>query len=182
LPNRATHQVLSIISGAVALPTIFFLDATQFLSLMSGIAVTAALPEFTPDLDINARHFGWLGDWAGLKAYSQITPHRYGFKKRHWTRLRIWNIFFLSHVPFLGTSLRTLLLLLPFSVLLILLQWMPTNLPTIILFMWLGMSWSDLWHVIADNPFKNHETSKDYWNKRKYHGMGRVNKNIKYID
>ena len=133
---------------------------------MAGVYITL-IPEFTPDLDINARHFGWLGEFMGLKAYSTLVPHRYGMREKHWSRLRVWNILFLSHVPLLGTLLRTLILLVPIGVIYILLQLSIPELPIIITFLWLGMSYSDIWHVVADNPFQNQETTKEFWNRRR---------------
>ena len=167
MPNRKTHQAITLIASLPAIPVaISLLDFTQACSFMAGVYITL-IPEFTPDLDINARHFGWLGEFMGLKAYSTLVPHRYGMREKHWSRLRIWNIFFLSHVPFLGTSLRTILLLIPLSIVLLLYQWWSPSLLTMLIFLWLGMSYSDIWHVVADNPFQNQETTREFWNRRR---------------
>jgi uncharacterized metal-binding protein len=168
MPNKKTHQKLTLIAIFITLPVIFLLRPMDSVSVIAGTIITY-LPQFGPDLDINTRRFGVIGEFFGLKAYAKIVPHRYGFRKRHWTRLRIWNIMILSHIPFLGTFLRALILLLPLSLTFILFDlWLPQVL-RVALFVWLGMSYSDIWHVVADlivSDFK--ETKKDYWRRRKY--------------
>jgi uncharacterized metal-binding protein len=170
VPNKKTHQKLTLLASITAMPIIFFLPPEQSLPLIGGILITW-FPEMGPDLDINSRHFGAIGGFIGLKAYAEVVPHRYGFRKRHWLRLRIWNVFLLSHIPFIGTIPRTLILLLPISLFFILFNlWLPEILRTAI-FIWLGMSYSDVWHVLADLIASDlKEMRKDYWRQRKYWG------------
>ena len=193
MPNRQGHKVLTTACAITTLTTYYLLPTTYFLFLESGILITL-LPEFTPDLDMSIRKFSALQEFIGLRSYARSIPHRYGTKKqhwqelqqptglrkrrpsvfdtKHWSRLRLWHIFFFSHVPFLGTLLRTMLLCLPLAVLAMLLwsylgstirEWLPL-LPAYFLYLWLGMSWSDCWHVAADliaSDFK--ETKREFW-------------------
>lgn len=193
MPNRAGHKFLTTACAITTLPAYFMLPTPYFLFLEAGVLITL-IPEFTPDLDISHRKFKYFGEFIGLRAYANIVPHRYGtkpkhwqelaennkrkktvFDRKHWSRLRIWNIFFFSHIPFIGTLLRTLLLCLPLAVLAMLLwQWLGTTigswlpmLPAYFLYLWLGMSWSDVWHVAADRPWSKHgdkkEMSREFW-------------------
>lgn len=174
MPNRSTHQAITTACAFVSLPLAAYLPLDSFLAFELGVLVTL-IPEFTPDLDISHRKFKGLGEFIGLKSYAKIVPHRYGVGKKHWTRLRIWNIFFFSHIPLVGTLLRTVLLCLPLLLLGMLLwaylsstiaSWLP-YLAVYFLYLWWGMSWSDLWHVVADRPWSKHgdrrEMSRDFW-------------------
>lgn len=136
---------------------------------MAGIMVTY-IPALTPDLDVDTRRFGVYGEFIGLRAYAKIVPHRHGLKKRHWHkyRFRIWNMFLFSHVPIVGTLPRTIILLMPLTILLLatgLIDWWYGK---FVLLLWLGMSISDTAHVIADlftSDFK--EMRQSFWRGRK---------------
>ncbi len=147
-----------------ALPAGLVMEPATFASFEAGIGVTL-LPYFTPDLDIGWRKFNVLGEFIGLAAYARMVPHRYGARRKHWSRFRIWDIIFMSHVPLLGTLLRTLLILqfvVPVGLLLDM-SWLQIGLQA--LWFWLGMSLSDLGHLIADRPWKRRVAASrsKYW-------------------
>ena len=167
MPNKKTHQKLTIIATITSFPLLFLLHPLYALSVTAGVAVTW-FPEMSPDLDINRRRFGPIGEFFGLRTYARLIPHRYGFQKRHWSRLRIWNIFLLSHIPFLGTLPRTILLLLPMSVILVLFDLWLGEFVVLAFFLWLGMSYSDIWHSIADLAVSDFKAArKVFWRRRK---------------
>lgn len=180
MPNKAGHQYLTLICSAAALPLGLLTVAPEpsqvvfspaaWLALEAGILVTL-IPEFTPDLDHSARRFNSVGKFLGLKVYSEIVPHRYGLGKTHWTRLRIWQLFFFSHLPGIGTLPRTLILLMPLAIVMLAFTYIPITLLPYIFYLWLGMSLSDTFHVVADlitTDFK--QLKREYWQGRKEYG------------
>jgi len=135
-----------------------------------GIGITAVFVEMTPDLDISKRQFGVIGELMGLKAYAKLVPHRAGLRKRHWTRLKIWHVLLFSHIPWLGTLIRTTLLLLPLGLLLLLFGWYLPQLPQMAIGLWIGMGWSDLWHTVVDVIMSDlKETKREFWGQRNYY-------------
>lgn len=167
MPNKLTHRKLSITATLLSAPLFIILPTDQAVAFTLGSALTV-IPELTPDLDISTREFNSLGEFIGLKSYAKIVPHRYGVGKKHWSRLRIWHIFLFSHIPLAGTLLRTFLVTLPLLLLAMLFGitnegfWKSAG--WYFLFLWLGMSWSDCWHVLSDlivSDFK--EMKREVW-------------------
>lgn len=105
-----------------------------------------------PDMDIRANQT-YFAKMTGLAAYERFIRHRSGMYARHWRGVwkQPWKVFFFSHAPFFGTIPRWLL----FPVLPLLLgcwmsgTWDFLNWPILGMIL-VGMSWSDLWHVISD--------------------------------
>lgn len=185
MPSGPTHRRLTVLCSVVTLPAILLLPDWRFLALEAGVAVTL-MPEFTPDLDtlIRGDSKSKLKDSVrrllGLTAYSQLIPHRYGLGKRHWTRFRIWHIFMFSHIPGLGTLPRTAILLLPLALVLLAFSLNPLPILPYILFLWLGMSWSDTWHVVADILTTDFKVMKrEYWYGRSTQGQPRKYPRVK---
>lgn len=174
MPSRKVHQQITTTLTFLSVPLLFL--GPDGVSFMAGVAVTW-IPALTPDLDINTRHFGAYGEFIGLKAYAQLIPHRFGLRKKHWQkyRFRIWHMFAFSHIPFLGTLPRTALLLLPITILLLatgLIGWWYGK---FVLLLWLGMSISDMAHVIADIITSDYkEMRRDFWRGRKYYRKHKV--------
>lgn len=171
VPNKLVHRNLSLTATAIATTTFIVLPPDMATAFVIGSALTV-LPELTPDLDISTRKFSPLQQFLGLESYAKLVPHRYGVGQKHWSRLRIWHIFFFSHMPLIGTLLRTLLCTLPLLLLAMLFGitnpgfWQSVG--WYWLSLWLGMSWSDCWHVGADllvSDFK--ETGRELWYGRK---------------
>lgn len=173
MPSRKTHEALTVIAVATNVPALavgYFIDPLGGLLFFAGTAVTL-FPDFTPDLDVSTRRFGVLGEFLGFKTYARLVPHRAGLRAQHWSRLRVWNVFLLSHIPILGTLPRTVMLYLPAILVFLLLNlpfdWLIYSFP----FVWAGMSYGDVWHVgpdIAVSDFK--EMYKGFWRKRRVHG------------
>lgn len=138
--------------------------------IQAGICITL-IPHFTPDLDHSSREFGIAGKFFGMEAYRDLVPHRFGTSKRHWTRLRWWDVLLLSHVPGVGTLLRTLLLLMPLLIIFLLFSIDFTWMLFLFLRLWLGMTFSDIIHVAADiitSDFK--AMSRNFWRRRRHFG------------
>lgn len=167
MPSKVGHRRITIATGLVAIPAVAILVGWNVLPFAAGVAITY-WPQWTPDLDHNRRRFGIWGRFMGLEAYSRLIPHRAGLKKKHWTRVNVWNIMLFSHIPLAGTAPRTVLLLLPIFLILLLFGWWWDVLWSCILYLWLGMSWSDLWHSFFDLLLGDiKEFSRDYWYKEK---------------
>lgn len=163
MPSKVGHRRITIATGIVAVPVVAIVVGWNAVPFAVGVAVTY-WPQWGPDLDHNRRRFGVLGRFMGLEAYSKLIPHRAGLRKKHWTRLNVWNIMLLSHIPWLGTAPRTLLLLLPTLLILLLFGWWWDYLFLWVWWLWLGMGYSDLWHVAADiitGDLK--EAKRSYW-------------------
>lgn len=169
MPNRKTHQRITATIAVAAAPLALVAPVDVFILIETGIAITL-FPAMTPDLDINTRRFGAWGEFIGLKAYAKSITHRYGLKKRHWSRARIWDIFWMSHIPFAGTLLRTLMLAAPIALATVVLgldfKWAFWGL----LWIWAGMGISDCGHILADSPWKKRERilRKDDWIRKGY--------------
>lgn len=173
MPNsKYTHQSITLLSAAAGLvPAYYIYGYTDFIAVCvfeAGILATL-IAEYTPDLDVKHRRFNWLGNFIGLRAYAELVPHRLGLRKKHWSRLRVWNLFMFSHLPFIGTLPRSILLCLPVCLLFMLfglsLEWLINY----FVFLWLGMSYSDCWHVGADILTSDiKETKRSFWRKRSY--------------
>jgi len=168
MPNVRVHRQITrwIATGAlIAAPVVSWSD---MLAIEAGILVTL-LPELTPDLDINHRRFGVLGEFLGLRTYAKLVPHRFGLRQKHWSRLKIWHIFMFSHIPLLGTLPRFLMLCLPVGMVMLVFSYHPSWLLRFLILMWFGMSLSDTGHVIADvltRDFK--EFNRKFWGNRKF--------------
>jgi hypothetical protein len=175
MPDSAkSHQAITIIAaGTAVIPMTVIYTHFGFVPALlfeAGVLVTL-ITEYTPDLDVAHRHFGWLGNFIGLRAYAEFVPHRFGLRKRHWSRLRVWNLFMFSHLPLFGTLPRAFLLFLPITLLFLLFDWDLEWLIYAFIPVWMGMSYSDLWHSGADLVTgKLRETNRSFWRKRGSHG------------
>lgn len=168
MPSRKTHQHLTKIALLTSLPALLALDFRLYVYFITGMAITL-IPALTPDLDINARKFGVIGEWLGLKTYADLIPHRFGLRRKHWRkyRFRIWHTFAFSHIPFLGTLPRTIILMFPVGIIVLALSWFDVELVWMFLFVWLGMSYSDTWHTVADVIVSDYkEMRRGYWRRR----------------
>lgn len=169
MPNAKTHALISGLSGPFTIPACMYAGFPPEIAISCFCGAMATMvPELTPDLDVAHRRFGSLGEVLGFKAYAELVPHRAGMRKKHWSRLKVWNVFFLSHVPILGTLPRAMMVILPLSILFLIFDWNLSLLGEILLGLWIGMSWSDLWHLIADvlsGDLK--EISRSFWRHRK---------------
>lgn len=145
MPNGPTHQVLTLGLQLVTLSSTPYLHPIDVVALQTGITATYYI---NPDLDITTNKLG-LVKYLGFESYRKLVPHRFGLAKRHWNS-SIKNVLFFSHFPFVGTILRTLLLLLPITVVLLLCSAIHFLDIRFLLFLYLGMALSDTLHIVAD--------------------------------
>lgn len=177
MPNYYTHKHITLAIGVIAIPVMFYTPSmVDGLFFHAGIYSTLI---FNPDLDIHQR-LGPLGKLLGLEAYKILIPHRFGLKREHWEPVKsegnrkwyklseritpIWRVFLFSHIPFLGTLPRCILLVAPFVVTLLLVDSIEALKGSWLLWLWLGMSYSDIFHTLADiitSDFK--KMAKGYW-------------------
>lgn len=172
MPNKLVHQrITAALLGVSALPVPFLPGRAvdEYLVFMSGILVTLK-PELGPDMDVNARKYGFAGELFGMNAYARLVPHRFGMRKKNYKRLRPETLFFMSHLPLIGTSFRVMMLLIPVSIIFMLSGISLEHLAHYALFLWLGMSLSDFGHVAADRITGDlRELKRDFWQKRLAH-------------
>lgn len=145
MPNGPTHQVLTLGLQLVTLSSTLYLHQIDVVALQTGITATYYI---NPDLDITTNRLG-LVKYLGFESYRKLVPHRFGLSKRHWNS-SIRNVLFFSHFPFIGTILRTILLLLPITVILLFCSAIQLLDIRFLLFLYLGMALSDTLHIVAD--------------------------------
>lgn len=145
MPNGTTHRALTLGLQLITLPVTLYLHPVDVIALQTGITATYYI---NPDLDITTNKLG-LVKYLGFESYRKLVPHRFGLAKRHWNT-SIKNVLFFSHLPFIGTIIRTVLLLLPIIILLLFCSSVQLLDIRFIVFLYLGMSLSDLLHILAD--------------------------------
>ena len=145
MPNGTTHRTLTLGLQLVTLTATPYLHPIDALALQVGISATYYI---NPDLDITTNRLG-LVKYLGFESYRKLVPHRFGLSKKHWNG-SIKSVLLFSHIPFIGTILRTILLLMPVVILLLFCSSIHILDIKFILFLYLGMSLSDTIHIIAD--------------------------------
>lgn len=145
MPNGNTHHTFTLGLQLVTVASTLYLHPIDVLALQIGISATYYI---NPDLDITTNRLG-LVKYLGFESYRKLVPHRFGLAKRHWNS-SIKNVLFFSHFPFIGTILRTILLLLPIVVVLLFCSSIQLLDARFLLFLYLGMALSDTLHIVAD--------------------------------
>lgn len=148
MPNGKTHREITIVGGIVATSATLLLggDIEAVLGVGLGFMATLAL---NPDLDLHHK-LGFLGDLIGATMYKKLVPHRAGLRINHW-RFHRWRLLFFSHVPFIGTLPRFVMaLILPLIFALMVAPQSIAQFGQLLLWIYLGMSFSDALHVVAD--------------------------------
>ncbi len=147
MPNKRTHDTITKAVGLIALPIIAMTSGTiEATAFAVGVLITLRVG---PDLDIH-NSLGWLGKLIGFDVYKRLAPHRGGLSRSHWAHGFLWQAFLFSHIPVLGTSIRWAMVMLPIlSILMIFsaIEMFPMRLG---LFVLAGMSFSDIFHLLAD--------------------------------
>lgn len=169
MPSGKTHGKITAVAALVLPPLCipYSLDLVEGVVAMVSLAlgILATLPirvagitiYLNPDMDVvsNVGHFSRA---LGLDAYEKTVSHRAGLNKRDW--VGIWRnparALLFSHVPVVGTLVRTV----PVLLLLFLLSYI-IPLPTAV-YVWacIGMCISDTCHVLADVIWSNVRTKK----------------------
>lgn len=167
MPNRIGHQRITTILLATSALSLLVLPLDWYdeqAAFLIGVALTLA-PQLTPDLDVNGRKFGWVGELIGMNSYAKAIPHRFGMHKKHWRKPE--SILLMSHVPLFGTLFRVIMLGTPAVILALLTGIDISGMMYYVIFVWLGMSLSDLFHVIADKLTGDlKEIRRDFWKRR----------------
>lgn len=145
MPDGRVHTKLTLGLQLVTVPSVFILSPTDFIGLQLGIVATYFV---NPDLDITTNRLG-IAKYFGFETYRKLVPHRFGLAKRHWNT-SISNVLLFSHFPLIGTVVRTILVLLPLTVLLLLFNAIYILDIGFIFYLYLGMALSDLFHILAD--------------------------------
>ncbi len=144
MPNGKTHRLFTAVAGlASAGPAIYYLSGN---SLYFGLGVAATI-WVNPDLDIH-NHLGWVGELIGFDVYRDIVPHRAGLRGQAFREAR--KLILASHIPLVGTAGRFAIAILPVMCVLALVSSLERVSLIAIGLVYLGMAWSDLWHIVAD--------------------------------
>lgn len=145
MPSGIVHRQLTLGLQLLTLPLTPYLHFQEFIALQLGITATYYI---NPDLDITTNRLG-LVKYLGFESYRKLVPHRFGLSKKHWNG-SIKNVLLFSHIPFIGTILRTILLLIPVIILLLFCSSIQLLDIKFLLFLYLGMALSDTGHIVAD--------------------------------
>ena len=173
MPNRKTHKKITIASSIFSSPIFLLIDPILAVSFEFGVLLTT-FPEFSPDLDSDARKFNWLGKLLGMESYAKSVPHRLGIRKGDYKRLSLTTVMKFSHIPLFGTFPRFLIIAYPVTMILMLVQVNPIEYWVIYLCILLGMSYSDFWHSFADiasGEFYRKYMRPSYWARRFWYGI-----------
>lgn len=148
MSNGVTHRKITTVIGVATAP--IALITPWWLVAEVGIGLTYWV---NPDLDIH-NHTGKLGEMLGFKQYKDLIPHRAGMNPKHWQGQKWPAIFAMSHIPWLGTLPRLVILILPVLLGMMILEvqdrqiW--TYALTVLSWLWVGMGLSDLGHWAVD--------------------------------
>lgn len=157
MPNGPTHRKISNIVQIASAPAIFYMNFGDFLALQAGLTVATYI---TNDLDLY-NPLGGVGEFLGFGTYKRTVTHRAGLRLKDWKRLFIpsektgqrmtpWQLVFFSHLPWIGTLMRTILCFLPVLVLLLMFQLHVYLNPAWVIWLWNGMGIQDAAHSLAD--------------------------------
>lgn len=124
------NQTLALVGASLLVPLVTWdvRDGVVALGVLAGLKVS-------PDMDLNARVLGRLGEWGFVDEYAELVPHR------HW----------ISHSAILSTAIRFALV---FGIPL-LAAW-GIGLPIPVWALWrffVGLALADALHVLADRVF-----------------------------
>lgn len=157
MPNGPTHRKISNIIQIASTPAIFYMDFDRFLALQAGLVIATRI---TPDLDLY-NPLGEVGEFFGFGTYKRVVAHRAGLRLKDWKRLFVpsektgqrmtpWQITLFSHLPWIGTLVRTGLCLIPILVLLLMFQLHTYVDPAWLVWIFAGMGIQDAAHSLAD--------------------------------
>jgi len=155
MPNRPTHTKITIALTASSLIPAIMIGADAAIPFLGGIASTLSVKlgkywvALNPDLDI-VQNNSDLAKMLGFSSYQQSISHRSGLTKSSWRYVakNPLNLIWMSHLPVIGTLPRFLIVLILLGIVALMLG---VELKAVWILWWfLGMAWSDLWHIIAD--------------------------------
>lgn len=176
MPNGPAHYNLTRIALLGTIPVFYLGGITEGLYFSGGILATLYLD---PDLDIRHR-LGGVGNAIGLDAYQKLIPHRAGLYEKNWRNFGKrdwWKLFFFSHIPFLGTLPRTLIVVVP-ALAVFLMFSILQHFPWYgLMWVYLGMGYSDTWHVVADIIVSDYKRGRKW--KQDSHSQAKAAKKSK---
>jgi uncharacterized metal-binding protein len=159
LPSGVVHRKITLFLHLLTLPSALFVDPIPFIGLQIGLIATYFV---SPDLDITTNKLG-LAKYLGFETYRKLIPHRFGLSLKDWRRKKsvhddqktkiaesIPKVFLFSHIPLIGTVIRTVLVLLPWVITLLLFNRLEYISFVFVTYIYLGMALSDTLHIIAD--------------------------------
>lgn len=154
MPLGPTHRRISRIVQIASGPAIFWMQYDHWLAMQVGLTIGTYV---TCDLDTH-NPFGKVGEFIGFDTYRRSVTHRAGLRIKDWKnltrkdekRLMPWQVVFFSHLPWVGTSVRTILCLAPVLMLLLMFDLAVYISPTWILLIWACMGVQDFAHSGAD--------------------------------
>lgn len=182
--NKKGHRQLTLLVAATAVPAILVFPESTTNVLLFELGVVATLhPYLNPDLDYHNRKWTQAGELLGFEMYSSLIPHRSGMNKKDFKGLNVRNIIYTlsySHWPLIGTLPRTIMAFIPILLIVLIARDLVPIVSTAFVWIWLGMSWSDLWHVVSDKLYSytkerkkrygSGELTGSYWRSRKKFG------------
>lgn len=143
MPNGPTHRKLTYGLLTLSLPLICY-DPLIGVSFCSGILATR---DINPDLDL---YVPFYLKFLGYDLYKYYISHRKGLRSKDWKMGHWWEVLTFSHLPYGGTILRMIPLLILWLTLAYALSLSPYIVWVVALAFFNGMGLSDTVHVLAD--------------------------------
>lgn len=144
MPNGRTHRNLTYTLGTLILPTVCVMPLPVSVGLLVGIGLSIYI---NPDNDIHCKW--WLKPF-GYELYRQVITHRRGLNKKHYRKFKWWELFLASHLPYTGTLLRFIPVLVFLIIGAMSINLDPYTTAVFILAVYNGLGLSDTVHVLAD--------------------------------
>ena len=165
MPSGKTHSKITTLAAMTLSPVCLYVTGDPLAGASFALGILATLPirvagatiYLNPDMDI-VSNAGRLSRALGLDAYRRTVSHRAGLKRSDWYGIarNPARALLLSHVPIVGTLVRTL----PVLLLLFLISTIVYFPKAIYLWTCAGMMMSDTCHIFADLAWSNLRTKR----------------------
>ncbi len=143
MPNGPTHRKLTYGLAVLSIPLICYNPALG-AAFVLGVVCTR---DINPDLDL---HVPFYLKFLGYDLYKEAIQHRKGLRPKDWRGAKPWQLLGFSHLPYAGTLLRFLPLLILWLILAYALTLTTSFAFMCALAFFNGMGLSDTVHVLAD--------------------------------
>lgn len=144
MPDGVTHRRLTYTLLTLTLPSYLYFEPLYVMLTQVGICLTLWI---NPDNDL------YVNKWMKYSAYTwykEAVTHRRGLYRKNWNKVKWWDLFFFSHLPYAGTVLRFIPVLLLWMIAGMALGLSGTWIAIAALLLYNGMAISDTLHIVAD--------------------------------
>lgn len=144
MPCGKTHRNLTYALATLSLPLMLVLPFPVVAGIEAGVLLSVFI---NPDNDLHCKW--WLKPF-GYGLYKEAISHRRGLRKQHWRKMKWWEVFTFSHLPYTGTLLRFIPVMTLMLIAALALELPPYLTTLLVLSVFNGLGISDTLHVLAD--------------------------------